>query len=255
MTPATQAPVTCTECVKPKDYVNNQGLKAHMKRMHQSAIDQVHKLATILSPPAPGAPSAGPPGPPTPGPSGPLALGLQASAPPNPVAATAAPDPTAPAAVAGVSGLVTPNVSAPVPRTLSFSGSSSQDEVNGEKEAIEEELDAEPEVLEDAAEEQELYEKLEQMTQEAFNSDLEDEGRQELKAQITEVTQKLQTIDKQKSFMLEQLRKDSSKLKKNLEKQRQLEMENVTLKHELTLEGEVGSHLRSTVSEKETELN
>ena len=60
MTPAVQAPVTCLECPKPKDYVNNQGLKAHIKRMHQSAIDQVQKLATVLSPPAPGAPTRGP---------------------------------------------------------------------------------------------------------------------------------------------------------------------------------------------------
>ena len=208
MTQATPAPVTCTVCVKPKDYVNNHGLRAHIKRMHQSAVDQVQKLATILSPPAPGPPTPGPPtpgpptpGPPTPGPPppGPPAPGFQAPAPPTPASGTApipTPDPTTSAAVAGRSGLVTPNMSAPVPRTLSFSGSSPQDEVNGENEAIEEELDAEPEVLEDAAEEQELYGKLDQMTQEAFNPDLEDDGRQELKLKITEVTQKLQTISR-----------------------------------------------------------
>ena len=93
------------------------------------------------------------------------------------------------------------------------------------------------------------------MTQEAFNPDLKDEGRQELLVKITEVTQQLQTNDKQKSFMLEQLRKDASKLKKNVEKQRQLEMENISLKHELTLEGEVGAHFKTAVSKKETELN
>jgi hypothetical protein len=77
--------------------------------------------------------------------------------------------------VAGGSGLVTPKISGPVPRTLCFSGSSSTEERQGDKEAIEEELDAEPEVLEDAAKEQELFEKLAQITQEAFNPDLEDE--------------------------------------------------------------------------------
>ena len=40
-----------------------------------------------------------------------------------------------------------------------------------------------------------LYEKLDQMTQEALNPDLEDECRQELKAKITAVTLKLQTND------------------------------------------------------------
>ena len=220
--------------------------------MHQSAIDQVQKLATVLSPPAPGAPTPGPPGLPPSGPPGP---GFHAPAPPTPASATAAPDPTTLPAVAGGSGLVTPNVSAPIPRTLSFSGSSSQGESNGEKEAIEEELDAEPEVLEDAAKEQELYEKLDQMTHEAFNPDLEDEDRQELKTKIVEVTQKIQTNDKQKSFMLAQLRKDATKLKKNLEKQRMLEMENITLKHEHKLEGEVAAHLKIVVSEKETEVS
>ena len=95
---------------------------------------------------------------------------------------------------------------------------------------------------------------FQQMTQEAFNPDLEDEGRQELKLKITEVTQKLQTNDKQKSFMLEQWRKGAYKLKNNLEKLRQLEMENITLKHELALEVEVGAHYRTAVSEKEKEL-
>ena len=41
-----------------------------------------------------------------------------------------------------------------------------------------------------------MNEKLDQMTQEAFNPDLKDEGRQELKLKITEVTQKLQTISR-----------------------------------------------------------
>ena len=241
MTPAAQALVTCHDCPKPKDYVSDMGLKAHVKRMHQVAVDQVQKLATILSPPAPGAPAPGAPAP----------------APPTPAVATAptSTTPATPAAVAGGSGLITPKISGPVPRTLSFSGSSSTEERHGDKEAIEEELDAEPEVLEDAAKEQELFEKLVQMTQEAFNPDLEDEGRQVLKLQMTEVTQKLHTNDKHKSFMLEQLRKDASMLKKKLEKQRQLEMENTTLKHELKLEGEVGAHLRTTVSDKEAELS
>ena len=249
MTPAAQAMVTCHDCPKPKDYVNNQGLKAHVRRMHQVAADQVQKLASILSPPAPGAPAPGAPAPGAPAP---------ANAPPTP-AATTAPNSTptlaTPAAVAGGSGLVTPKISGPVPRTLCFSGSSSTEERQGDKEAIEEELDAEPEVLEDAAKEQELFEKLVLITQEAFNPDLQDEGRQVLKVQMTEVTQKLHTNDKQKSFMLEQLRKDASILKKNLEKQRQLELENTALKHELKLESEVGAHLKTTVSEKETELN
>ena len=48
--PAPAAPVTCVVCPKSKEYRNKQGLSNHVKRMHQSAIDQVQKLATMLSP-------------------------------------------------------------------------------------------------------------------------------------------------------------------------------------------------------------
>ena len=48
--PAPAAQVTCLVCPKPREYKNKQGLTSHMKRIHQSAIEQVQKLSTILSP-------------------------------------------------------------------------------------------------------------------------------------------------------------------------------------------------------------
>ena len=99
MTPAAQALVTCHDCPKPKDYVNDKGLKAHVKRMHQVAVDQVQKLASIHSPPAPGAPAPGAPAPGVPAP------GAAAPAPPTPAATTAptsTPTSATPAAVARV---------------------------------------------------------------------------------------------------------------------------------------------------------
>ena len=81
---------------------------------------------------------------------------------------------------------------------------------------------------------EELYEKL---TQEPFNSDLDEENRQDLRAKIAEWTHKLQTNNRQTFFLLKQLKSDSSKLKDNLEKQQQLEQENTDLQYDCKLQG------------------
>ena len=135
MTPAVQAPVTYHDCPKPKDDVSNQGLKAHVKRKHQSALDQVQKLATILLPLAPGPPAPGP-------------------LPPD------APASGSPAAVADGSGLVTPNM-IPSP-TTSIASSLGQTPNPRQLFTEDVEKDQEHQVLEDAKVQQDLYKKTHQ---------------------------------------------------------------------------------------------
>ena len=178
------APVTCHACPKAKEYSSNQGLKAHVKRKHQNTIDQVQNLATLLTPPAPVhlahlAPPAAP-APDSPAPPAVVACGAATpttGAAVKPVAGNA-PDPTNP--TPGGSGLVTPATTAPVPRTLSFAATSPT-----AKSTIEEELEAEMEVLEEAAkEEQELYEALEGLTEININPETESETRAFLKEKL-----------------------------------------------------------------------
>ena len=95
----------------------------------------------------------------------------------TPVSTTCVVAPGGPGLVApGGTGLVTPNTSAPVPRTLSFSPAPN---------VFEEELEEEKEVMEAAAkEEQELFEALEEWTQNDINPDTEAEPKMYLKEKI-----------------------------------------------------------------------
>ena len=192
MTQASQATVTCNDCPKPKDYVNNQGLKAHVKRMHQGAIDQAQKLATILYPPAPAPrhPTPGPPGPPPPGPPAP--------GPPAPTSAAPAPIPgAAPKAFAasgsvtrapvtqGGSDLITPNTS-PIRRNLSFSLTpASTPAINPTtaatvRQEIETQLQEEEDFMEAAKEEQDLFEELIELSEKEVDPEEEKETREKL---------------------------------------------------------------------------
>jgi hypothetical protein len=69
--------------------------------------------------------------------------------------------------------------------------------------------------MEEAAKEMDLYEKLDKLTQEATNPDHNEESRLELKVKISEVTQMLQTKEKQQTFMLEQLKKANAQAQAN----------------------------------------
>ena len=142
------APAVCTVCPKGKEYKNKQGLSAHIKRAHQNAIDQVQKLASMLSPTSSIdslAPTA----------SAPTAASTSA-------APTASPAPT------------------PVQQTLSFSGS--QQSLNNDdivaatntNEEAETELQQEEEFMREAKEELEVHEALMDLAEEAFDQESEE---------------------------------------------------------------------------------
>jgi hypothetical protein len=115
-------------------------------------------------------------------------------------------------------------------------------------------------VLEEPAEQQDLYEKLDELTQEAFENDDASKGRQELKTRIAQVSQQLQTREKIQQYMLNQLRKDASKWKDSLEKQRKLEAELSSIKDaaekecdQCEMRAEVQVDQENAIREKENE--
>ena len=253
MTQASQATATCHDCPKPKDYVNNQGLKAHMKRMHQGAIDQVQKLATILSPPAPRHPTPGPPGPPPPGPPAP--------GPPAPAAPT--PAPTTSAAPAPISGaapkpfaasgsvtpapvtqggldLITPNTS-PIPRNLSFSLTpASTPALNPTTAAtvsqeIEIQLQEEEDFMEAAKEEQDLFDELIEL----YEKEVDPEDEKDTREMLGQKLLRFQAIIDRKNRMIKESR----------EKVKMLELSTETLKHDFKLSAEVEAKQRKELED------
>ena len=182
----TKKTVQCEECGK--SLCNKQSLTKHVLKIHRKIVETsrsplVQSTSSVLT--ADLAPPTNPASPSLPGPSS------AAPTTATTVAPTEAPAPATPATpTTPVSPTRTSPVTTAVPRTLSFS-----------------ELSNEREFMEEAAKEMDLYEKLDKLTQEATNPDHNEESRLELKVKISEVTQMLQTKERQQTFMLEQLKK------------------------------------------------
>ena len=123
-----------------------------------------------------------------------------------------------------------------------------EENVNAEDDAYNAELEVENEVMEEAAQDQEIYEELVRITQEVIQPENEEEIRKELKINI----EKLKVSGKHQKYMLNQLRKEKAKWKDTINKQRQLEAENDNLKknHE-----QVETFLQTSMNAKEAEVS
>jgi hypothetical protein len=125
-----------------------------------------------------------------------------------------------------------------------------EENVYTEDDAYNADLDVEDNVMEEAAQDQEIYEELVKITQVVIHPENEEEIRKEMKINI----EKLNASAKHQTYMLNQLRKEKAKWRETMHKQKQLEAENENLKNSNINSSQVETFLQTSLNTKEAEV-